>query len=86
MLFTYSLRPSHADKSNKQQETYADMTNVLYGIYNRENHTHRHLLVTLILTYQEKVAKLSDHQTQSTYKCHSRAVFTRKVDALSICN
>jgi len=25
MLLTHNQRPSHADKSNKQQETYADM-------------------------------------------------------------
>ena len=45
-------------ESNKQQETYADMTNC----FDRNTkagycHTHRHLLNTLILTLNLKVAK-----------------------------
>ena len=45
--------------SNKQQETYADMTNRLpkYGKAGYYRHTHRHLLVTLLLTLLTKVAK-----------------------------
>ena len=37
-------------KSNKQQETYADMTTLLLHIWQGEvcSHTHRHLLLTLV--------------------------------------
>ena len=45
--------------SNKQQETYADMTNcsARNSKARYKCHTHRHLLLTLILTLLAKVAK-----------------------------
>jgi len=45
-------------ESNKQQETYADMTNTLSDTTKQGIcHTHRHLLLTLILTLNLKFAK-----------------------------
>lgn len=55
--------------SNKQQETYADMTNRSAtndkaGMF---CHTHRHLLLTLVLSRFES-CEVSVHQTQSVNK------------------
>lgn len=58
VLFTYARGLSITLESNKQQETYADMTNPSVKITKQGIcHTHRHLLLTLILTLNLKVAK-----------------------------
>lgn len=56
--------------SNKQQETYADMTEPHARIQQNgyKRHTHRHLLLTLILTLNDESCEVSNCQMQSVNK------------------